>query len=471
MKLKKNSLKIKVWIYLIIFSISILAFLWLFQVIFLNSYYELIKTKDMSNITNKILSNYKNNTNENFINTLDNISFENGVCIEILDGDMQSYLSNGPERGCSLESSRDLNISRVKYNFINSNETEKSYKIDNTRFKNKTLLSGLKLDDNVYAFISVSLQPLDSTINILKSQLVWVSIIVLLLSFIIAYFISKKISKPITKISKSAHALANKQYDTVFETGEDILELNELAKTLNYARDELIKTDELNRELMANVSHDLKTPLTMIKAYAEMVRDLTYKDKKKREQNLNVIIDETDRLNLLVNDILELSKMQAGVAEINLADFNLTEVVNNILKRYKILEENEGYKFIFNYKEELIVFADQKRIEQVIYNLINNAINYTGKDKKIEINIINDVNEIRFEVKDTGKGIKKEDIDLIWDKYYKVDKTHTRNIHGTGLGLSIVKNILEKHHFEYGVESKKNKGTAFFFIIKKDLNF
>ena len=163
--------------------------------------------------------------------------------------------------------------------------------------------------------------------------------------------------------------------------------------------------------------------------------------------------------------------MQAGVAEINLADFNLTEVVNSILKRYKILEENEGYKFIFNYKEELIVFADQKRIEQVIYNLINNAINYTGKDKKIEINIINDVNEIRFEVKDTGKGIKKEDIDLIWDKYYKVDKTHTRNIHGTGLGLSIVKNILEKHHFEYGVESKKNKGTTFFFIIKKDLNF
>jgi len=467
LKFQKNSLKSKIWIYLIIFSVSILAFLWLFQIIFLNSYYELIKTKDMENIINRVISNYKNNDNNNFVNNLDSISFEKGVCIEIIDNNMQSYLSNGPERGCSIESSRDLNIRNIKYNFINSNVDKENYKINNTNFKNKTLISALKLDNGVYAFVSVSLQPLDSTINILKSQLLLVSFVVLILSFIIAYFISKKISKPIIKINKSAKCLAHKQYDTVFETGEDILELNELAKTLNYTRDELIKTDELNRELMANVSHDLKTPLTMIKAYAEMVRDLTYKNKNKRDQNLNVIIDEADRLNLLVNDILDLSKMQAGVVELNFETFNLVDVVNNILNKYKILKESEKYKFIFNYEDNTIIKADIKKIEQVIYNLINNAINYTGSDKKVEINIIDCNSYIRFEVKDTGKGINKSDIDFIWDKYYRVDKAHKRNMHGTGLGLSIVKKILEQHDFEYGVESIINQGTTFYFNIKK----
>lgn len=465
LKFKKNSLKSKIWIYLIFFSVAILIFLWLFQIIFLNSYYEHVKTKDMNIITNKIISNYNSNSN-NFIDVLDDLSFEKGVCIEIVDNDMQSYISNGPDRGCNIEGSRDLNTKRIKYNFINSNRQKDSYKLVNDRFKNKTLISALKLGTDVYAFVSVSLEPLDSTIIILKNQLLWVSIIVLILSFVIGYFISKKISKPIVKISKSASSLANREYDTVFETGEDILELNELAQTLNYARDELLKTDELRRELMANVSHDLKTPLTMIKAYAEMVRDLTYKDKDKREQNLNVIIDETDRLNLLVNDILDLSKMQSDVLELDIEEFNLTKLVRDILKRYKILEENENYKFIFDYSEDLYINADKKRIEQVIYNLINNAINYTGKDKIVEIKIINNKSSIRFEVIDTGKGIDSKDLDLIWDKYYKIDKTHSRNTHGTGLGLSIVKSILVKHGFEYGVKSKKNKGTTFYFVIK-----
>ena len=464
MKLKKNSLKVKIWLYLTVFSISILIFLWLFQVIFLNSYYESVKTKDMNNITNKIVSNY-NKGIDDFVDTLDELSFQKGVCIEVIDNKMQSYISNRPDRGCNIESSRDFNIKKIKYNFINSNETKESYKIVNNVFKNKTLISALKLDENIFAFVSVSLQPLDSTINVLKNQLIWVSIIVLILSFIIGYFISKKISKPIVKISKSATKLANKEYDTVFETGEDILELNELAQTLNYARDELVKTDELRRELMANVSHDLKTPLTMIKAYSEMVRDITYKDKEKREQNLNVIIEETDRLNLLVNDILDLSKMESGILELNIEKFNLVELVNDILKRYEILGEKENYKFIFEYDKDAYINADKKRIEQVIYNLINNAINYTGEDKTVKIKISHNKTSIRFEVSDSGIGINKEDIDLIWDKYYKVDKTHSRNIHGTGLGLSIVKNILIKHNFEYGVTSKKNKGTTFYFIV------
>ena len=259
----------------------------------------------------------------------------------------------------------------------------------------------------------------------------------------------------------------NKKYIKESDNSE-IEEINELSKTLNYACSELIKTEDLRRELMANVSHDLKTPLTMIKAYAELIRDVTYKDKEKMDKNLNTIIEETDRLNILVNDILELSKIQSNVSPLNIEEFDLNELIKSIINRYDIYIEKENYNIEYKEQNNLIIKADKKRIEQVIYNLINNAINYTGDDKKVFIKVKQDKSKIRVEIKDTGKGIEKKDIEYIWDKYYKVDKTHSRVQIGSGIGLSIVKNILINHKFEYGVESKINKGTTFYFEIPKE---
>lgn len=196
-----------------------------------------------------------------------------------------------------------------------------------------------------------------------------------------------------------------------------------------------------------------------------MVRDITYKDKKKREENLNVIIEEVDRLNLLVGDILDLSVMQSKLYEKNIEDFDIVNLTKVIINRYKIFTFTEEYKFIFNTnKDEIIISADKKKIEQVLYNLINNAINYTGDDKKVIININQTKNKVRIEITDTGKGIKKEEINLIWDKYYKSNKKHKRNMIGTGLGLSIVKNIFELHNYKYGVISN-SKGSTFYFEV------
>ena len=218
---------------------------------------------------------------------------------------------------------------------------------------------------------------------------------------------------------------------------------------------------------MANVSHDLKTPLTMIKAYAELIRDVTHNDEEKMNKNLNTIIEETDRLNILVNDILELSKIKSNSSPLDLEEFDLNELIKTILTRYEIYIEKENYNIIYKEQKDVIIKADKKRIEQVIYNLINNAINYTGNDKKVIINLKQDKNRIRVEIKDTGKGIEKKDLEYIWDKYYKVDKTHSRTQVGSGIGLSIVKSILISHKFEYGVETKINKGTTFYFEIPK----
>ena len=418
---------------------------------------------EMSHIADRIVSSYNS---EDAVSVLDQISYERGVCVEIVTTDETSYSSNGIDRGCTLNEKNNIETVLYKRKFIRSGEKRAQYIYTNPVFHNKTILYGVKLESDTYAFIMASLEPLGATTSILASQLVYVTIGVLLLSFVIAYFISKNISKPIVQMSRSAKRMGNGILNVHFDTNSSIEEINELAVTLNKMNAELVKTDELRRDLMANVSHDLKTPLTMIKAYAEMIRDLD-QQKEKRDTHLNVIIEEADRLNVLVNDILNLSKLQSNIEELNMEEFDLTECINTILKRYDILREKEGYQFIFKQTKPLMIQADRAKMEQVIYNLINNAINYTGKDNKVTIKVKESKDSIRVQIIDTGKGIKEEDLDVIWDRYYKSSKKHKRNAFGTGLGLSIVKNVLEHHHFNYGVTSKINKGTTFFFDVPK----
>lgn len=455
----KNSLKRKIWQYLIIFSLVIILFLWLFQVIFINKYYEYTKTKDIKHIANKLLTAYNS---ENIYNTLDEISYQENLCIEITSSNSTLYRS-------STTSNCLFSKGVLKESFINSGNKEETYNLQNPQFANKTILEAIKLDDNLYAFLSTSLEPLDSTAKILKEQLLIISILILSLSLLIGYFISKRLSKPIVDISQKANLISKGKIKKEFTSDSDILEIEDLNNSLNEMMVELGKTEELEKDLLANVSHDLKTPLTMIKAYAEMVRDLTYNDKEKRNSNLNIIIEETDRLALLVNDILTLSKLQQSMDNLTLSEFDLILLIKNILKRFTIYEEKYGYNIIFKHTNirKLMIKADQKKIEQVLYNLIINAINYTGSDMKVVINISKVNNLYKIEVIDSGKGIDTKDLDNIFDKYYKSEKKHKRNLYGTGLGLSIVKSIFILHDYKYGVDTKKGKGSSFYFYISK----
>ena len=454
--IKKNSLKINIWLFLIAFSIFILCFLWFFQIIFLDSYYKSYKTGELDKAASELRKSINLNQQK-----IENIAQKRDICIEIYGDNI--YAATVSNKGCMEFGNKNF---KVKRDFINSGLLEQHYNLINERYQNETLIYALKLDTDLYAFINASLEPLDSTITILSNQFIITTIVVLILSLIIGYLISRKLSKPITQISNEARKLADGNFNANFKTDINIYEINELADSLNYAKDELSKTETLKRELMANVSHDLKTPLTMIKAYAEMVRDITYNNKEKREENLNTIIDETDRLTLLVNDILDLSATESGNTTLKLEKVDLIELINQVIQRFKILSEKEKYQFIFTHPNSTIIKADYKRIYQVVYNLINNAINYTGEDKKIYINIEENKYKYIVQIKDTGKGIKKEDLKHIWDKYYHSDKKHKRNSYGTGLGLSIVKNILQMHNYKYGVISS-DKGSTFYFEIPK----
>ena len=464
LKMKKHSLNTEIWKYFLLFSVIILGFLWVFQVLFLNEYYKYGKINDIKKVANvvKVVQNSRN-----FSTLVNAASFDHSVCVEVVDGYLNTlYSSSYVGKGCFTGTEANI---KYKFDFIRSQKDSQTYELVNPTFNNDALVYAVKLTGARYAFINTSIEPIDSTISILRGQLIVVSIIVLLLSFVISYFISNYISSPISKISKSAKSLAKGEFDVNFNVNSNILELDELANTLNYTKNELSKTEELRRDLMANVSHDLKTPLTMIKAYAEMGRDLHKNNKEKRESDMNTIIEEVDRLTLLVNDITTLSKMQSSIESIEIEEFDLIELISDVLKRYDVYSELHDYKFIFKHnKDEVFIQADKKKIEQVIYNLVNNAINYTGKDNTVIVNVLDNDNKILVEVIDTGDGIKDEDIPYIWNRYYKNKKKHKRNLIGTGLGLSIVKNILELHSYEYGVKSDKDKGSNFYFVVEKE---
>ncbi len=318
------------------------------------------------------------------------------------------------------------------------------------------------MGEGAYVLVTYSLTIVHGTVKTLQIYLIIVGVIVLLGSLLVTYAFSQKLTRGLKSMSDTAVKLAEGDYTVKF-TNADYTEMAQLSDTLNYVRDEVKKSEDFRREILANVSHDLKTPLTMIKAYASMIKEISGDNKEKREKHLQVIIDEADRLTGLVNDVLSVSKLQSNIEEINFKVFNLTELVYGIINRFGYLQESQGYNLMVDIDKDLYTRADEEKISQVIYNLLGNAANYTGKDKTVYISLKADLDGKRkkFSVRDTGKGISKEALPEIWDRYYRVKENHQRPVKGTGLGLNIVKVILQNHAFDFGVDSAIGEGSTF----------
>ncbi len=320
------------------------------------------------------------------------------------------------------------------------------------------------VEGNQYAIMQVSsLTPLSAMTKTLYDQLLWVGVVLGILVLILADVLSRFITKPFVNMNLAAKELASGHYDVEF-SGHGYREINELVDTLNYAASELSKSDALQKELISNVSHDLRTPLTMIKGYSEVMRDIPGEN---TPENVQVIIDETERLTDLVNDMLDLSRIQAGMQKPDFESFSLTDTVRTTMSRYEKLTQQDGYRITFFADGDARVYADRGMILQVVYNLINNAIHYTGEDRRVDVVQTVTEDSVRISIRDTGEGIAPDDIPLIWDRYYRVDRVHKRAAIGTGLGLSIVKGILEMHHAVYGVESTLGEGSVFWFELKR----
>lgn len=326
--------------------------------------------------------------------------------------------------------------------------------------------SVLSESNDAYLYIDYSTEIASMAMGTMRVQLIMISVIVIFLALVLSALLSMKLTKPITQITKAAQRMATGDFSVNFKGEYSYAEMDALAETLDYAKEEIGKSDELQKEVLANVTHDLKTPLTMIKSYACMIQEISGDNPEKRAKHTQVIIDESDRLTSLVNDILNLSKIRSGMDSLKITNFNLSEFVHTVCERFDYLRETQGYVIERDIEDELYTEADMEKIEQVVYNLIGNAVNYTGEDKKIRVGLKKEKEGVlRFTVTDTGKGIPADQIDTIWDRYYRSSETHKRPIKGTGLGLSIVKTILQKHNFLFGVESEVGKGSTFYVLF------
>ncbi len=500
MKHEKISIKWKIFCYLLIFTGILLVVLWLVQICYLDTFYKTIKNREAVQLTSEVteILQSEDEDKEEKIDAL-TARYNMAVLVAEQDGTIlysAEYIPNSNlnmmpaelVQDCYQRAVEDGGSTRIEFGggerklFTQPDtdvpempETNESAQADadrmmdgfmqnhgQDRIESVITVNLVPVDGTeVLLFVNTQLTPVDATVNTLRVELVWITFIMILLSLVVALLISRQVSKSFIKINESAKKMAKGDFSVRFE-GKDYREIAELSDTLNATAVELNRNESLRRELIANVSHDLRTPLTMIIAYAEVMRDLPGEN---TPENVQVVIDEAARLTNLVNDMLDMSKLQAGVMVKNAEIYNLTESIETVLERYNKLKEQEGYVIEFDYDRKVYVDADEYKIFQVIYNLINNAINYTGTDKTVRVRqkVVED--RVRIEVEDSGEGIAKEDLPYVWDRYYKVDKTHKRSVMGTGLGLSIVKNILELHDAAYGVWSEEGKGSIFWFEL------
>lgn len=318
-------------------------------------------------------------------------------------------------------------------------------------------------NQNVKLVVRYPVGPVAASVSRVEIILIIIALSAVFVAFFISYTLAKRLSSPLREISSTAKKLASGDYSVQF-TSAQYAEIATLSDSLNYMKDEMKKSDDFRKELLANTTHDLKTPLTMIKAYASMIKEISGDDKVKREKHLQVIIDEADRLTGLVNDILSTSKISSGLQDLNMKVFNLTDLIYSVMNKFSYLQDTQGYSIMVDVDPNMYTSGDEEKLYQVIYNLLSNAINYTGEDKTVYVSLkyVPQTNLINFSVRDTGKGINDEELAHIWDRYYRSKDSHTRPVKGMGLGLNIVKLIIEGHNFSYGVNSKEGEGSTFY---------
>ena len=449
-----------------------LLILWVFQLFLLEPMYESAKTRELRTIANRIVSVADKGELRSHT---DPIAKRTGVCItvyEIKGRDAILRAQSHIRGNCIIHNvSSDplmnrlyVGASREEYyterisesDFVSHPDGEVPESIISAH------LARTKQGSTYFIVLNSEIELAENTWETLTLQLGLISIVLLLLTSVIAVVISKHISRPIAQMSEEARKLALGTYDVHFDGGTS-RETAELGDALNYAAEELSRLDTMRKELIANISHDLRTPLTMISGYSEVMRDIPG---EMTAENMQIIIDETKRLSALVSDITDISVMTGSSRDqLSCEIFSLTETVRRTLERYGKLRTRDGYEISFTCDREAFIYADRSRILQVVYNLVNNAINYTGEDKKVQIRQITENGMCRIEVTDTGEGIPPEQLSRIWDRYYTVKNYYKRPVTGTGLGLSIVKNILLLHGALFGVQSEMGQGSTFWFAL------
>ncbi len=464
-----NGITFKTWLLFSVFALIILISLWILQSLSLKPYYRQVKVADVNDIAERIIELLRADTSNG--EEIADITYNNNLCISIYNHQKQPLSNiNAMGLGCHLTNDQDFDTRQFLQDIEESSENSVSVYQKDTRFENESLIYGIKVNtllESYYLLIDAVINPIDSTVFIIRNQFLWVALFIFLISILLAFMFSRAYLRPINDLTEGAVSIANGNYDIELKK-QSFTELDELADTLMYASRELEKTEEIRRDLLANMGHDLKTPLTTIKAYAEMIQDISGSNKKKRDEHLDIIISETNYLNRLVNDMMTLTKVQSSAIEPDIQAFDLCETVKQISDVLAATASTSEVEVKLDLPPSAVIYGDRLLLGQVIYNFLTNAIKHAGKDRQVIVRVTAERENWRLDVIDHGSGISAQDIPHIWDRYYKANKQYQRNQEqNSGLGLAIAKAYLELHHFVYGVNSKPGQGSDFYFITRE----
>ena len=337
------------------------------------------------------------------------------------------------------------------------------YKIVQIGSTRQMLVGQLSADGKYGIIVSTGMAQIATAAEVLRSILWPVALILLVLDLLFAMLFSRWFTRPVQQLSSGAKEIAAGNYDIQLPVVHHD-EIGQLAEDFNHMAAEVKRSAQLEKDILANVSHDLRTPLTLIKGYAETVRDLTGTDAEKRTEQCNIIVDETDRLSALVNSVMELSKVQSGAEKPNLIDFDMGELCFEVVGRYDALCDQNHWHLELQADEAAPVRADPAMMERVLHNLLGNAFHHIGADGQVMLRVLPQADGCRVEIEDHGPGIPPEDLPYIFDRYYRARQDSGKV--GTGLGLSITKAILQQHGFAFGVSSAVGQGSTFWFVMR-----
>lgn len=311
-------------------------------------------------------------------------------------------------------------------------------------------------------FYNSTITSVDGMQQVLKTVLYFTTAAAMIFGILLAFWVARITTRPITRINQQARRLKAQDYPVVFDI-DNYLEVAELSDTLNETSREMEQLEGLRRELIANVSHDLRTPLAMIIAYGEIMRDVPGEN---TPENVQVIIDETHRLSELVNDVLLYPERSGTLTELNCTSYDFAAACRSTIHRYQKMGGSRNYNITYEGPDSALILGDRIKLSQVVYNLLNNAISHAGGSPEIQLRVLLLDNDcMRVEVVDHGEGIPPEKQELIWTRYYS-DTGDNESFHA-GLGLTIVRGILELHRAQYGVDSTLGEGSTFWFSMKR----
>ena len=482
----------RMFLTLCITILCVIIFLIVLNNFALEKFYLYSKTKTLKNVFDNLNSYYNGENHEIDIEKeLEEIAIKNNFDILIKDKDNINIYSTNKNFYSVLRESSSKEEKSNKEKVLENNE---KYKV----IKQKDLKNGLnyvmllgKLDNGYYLFVRVPITSIQDSVRISNKFLILIAGFTIFISAILVYIISKKVSEPITELNKIANNVANLDFSKKYiETDADD-EINNLGRSINIMSDKLEKTitklkktnnelekdierkskiDEMRKSFISDVSHELKTPIALIQGYSEGLIENVNSDEESRKFYAEVILDETNKMDRLVKQLLELMKLEYGKREFNNKKFDIVELEKEVIRRSKLLLDEKNVKLVFDDSEKINVYADDFFIEQVITNYLTNSIkNVKEIDSVCEIVVENKVDKkngiVRVSVYNSGDNIPSEDLERIWKRFYKADKSRNRADGGSGIGLAFVKAIMNNYNSNYGVINRKN-GVEFYFEIK-----